>query len=162
MKRFDRPMLGFLSREQMLAVMDVRAATWLGQRDRLLLTLLYNTGARASEIIAVRVGDVILGEAPCIHLHGKGRKQRSVPLWKATAKDVRAWLHLNGLPAPDSPLLPTREGTAMTRANVALRLQLAVDAAKVRHRELAGYRSRRTRSVTRRRCTCSNPVSTST
>ena len=137
MKRFDRPMLGFLSREQMLAVMDVRAATWLGQRDRLLLTLLYNTGARASEIIAVRVGDVILGEAPCIHLHGKGRKQRSVPLWKATAKDVRAWLHLNGQPAPDSPLLPTREGTAMTRANVALRLQLAVDAAKVRHRELA-------------------------
>jgi site-specific recombinase XerD len=137
MKRFDRPMLGFLSREQMLAVMDVPAATWLGQRDRLLLTLLYNTGARASEIIAVRVGDVVLGEAPCVHLHGKGRKQRSVPLWKATARDVRAWLHLNGQPAPDSPLLPTREGTAMTRANVALRLQLAVDAAKVRHRELA-------------------------
>jgi site-specific recombinase XerD len=136
MKRFDRPMLGFLSREQMLAVMDVPATTWLGKRDRLLLILLYNTGARASEIIAVRVGDVVLDEAPCVHLRGKGRKQRSVPLWKATARDVRAWLHLNGQPAPESPLLPTREGKAMTRANVAQRLRLAADAAKTRHPEL--------------------------
>jgi site-specific recombinase XerD len=137
MKRFDRPMLGFLSREQMRAVMDVPATTWLGTRDRLLLTLLYNTGARVSEIITVRVGDVVLGEAPCIHLHGKGRKQRTVPLWKTTARDIRAWLHLNGQPAADSPLLPTRKGTAMTRASVALRVQLAVDAAKTRHPELA-------------------------
>ena len=77
MKRFYRPMVGFLSREQMLAVMDVPTATWLGQRDRLLLTLLYNTGARVSEIIAVRVADVVLGVTSCIHLHGKGRKQRN-------------------------------------------------------------------------------------
>jgi site-specific recombinase XerD len=137
MKRFDRPMLGFLSREQMLAVIDVPITTWLGQRDRLLLTLLYNTGARVSEIIALRVGDVVLGEAPCVHLHGKGRKQRSVPLWKATARDVHAWLRLNGRPEAGAPLLPTREGKAMTRANVAQRLQRAADAAASRHSELA-------------------------
>lgn len=137
MKRYDRPMLGFLSREQMLAVMDVPATTWIGQRDRLLLTLLYNTGARVSEIVGVRVGDVVLGESPCIHLHGKGRKQRSVPLWKSTARDVRAWLHLNQQPAAETPLLPTREGTAMTRANVAQRLQLAVASAALRHPELS-------------------------
>ncbi|AME22807.1 tyrosine-type recombinase/integrase [Burkholderia sp. PAMC 26561] len=41
-KRFDRPMIGFLSREQMLAIMDISTASWLGHRDRLLLTLLYN------------------------------------------------------------------------------------------------------------------------
>ncbi|MCC7082642.1 MAG: tyrosine-type recombinase/integrase [Burkholderiales bacterium] len=137
MKRFDRPMLGFLSREQMLAVMDVPATTWLGKRDRLLLTLLYNTGARASEIIAVRVRDVALGEAACVHLHGKGRKQRSVPLWKTTARDIRAWLHLNGQLAADSPLLPTRKGQPMTRANVTLRVQMAVDVATTRHPKLA-------------------------
>jgi site-specific recombinase XerD len=137
MKRFDRPMVGFLTREQVLAVVDVPVTTWLGQRDRLLLNLLYNTGARVSEVVAVRVGDVILGDAPCVRLEGKGRKQRSVPLWSATAKAIRAWLHLNGNPAPDSPLLPTRQGRAMTRANVAQRLQRAVDAATPRHPELA-------------------------
>lgn len=138
MKRFDRPMLGFLSREQMIAVIDAPpAATWLGRRDRLLLSLLYNTGARVSEIIDVRVRDVVLGNTPSVHLHGKGRKQRSVPLWKASAKQIQAWLRLNGQPPPESALLATRTRTAMTRANVAQRLQVAVKAASARHPELA-------------------------
>jgi len=76
MKRFDRPMLGFLSRDEMQALLDAPDATWLGARDRLLFTLLYNTGARVSEIVGVRVGDVVLRDAPCVHLRGKGRKQR--------------------------------------------------------------------------------------
>ena len=59
-----------------------RAARWSSQRDHLLLAMLYNTGARVSEIIGVRVVDVVLDGAACVHLHGKGRKQRSVPLWK--------------------------------------------------------------------------------
>lgn len=46
MKRFDRKMVGFLTREQMLAVIDVPTATWVGQRDHLMLTLMFNTGAR--------------------------------------------------------------------------------------------------------------------
>lgn len=101
LKRFDRPMIEFLTREQMLAVMDIPAETWLGQRDRLLFTMLYNTGARVSEIIGVRVADVVLGDTPSVHLHGKGRKQRSIPLWTATVKAVRAWLRRNGHPGPD-------------------------------------------------------------
>lgn len=140
MKRFDRPMLGFLSREQMRTVLDGAATptpTWLGQRDQLLLTMLYNTGARVSEVAGVRVADVVLHDTPCVHLHGKGRKQRSVPLWTSTAKAVRAWLRLNGHLMPDSPLLPTRDGKRMTRANVALRLQRAVGAATTSHPELA-------------------------
>jgi site-specific recombinase XerD len=137
MKRFDRSMVGFLSREHMLAVMDVPTETWLGQRDRLLLTLLYNTGARVSEIIAIRVADVVLGATSSIHLHGKGRKQRSLPLWKTTARDLRAWLHLNRHLNADSPLLATRDGKAMTRANASQRLKLAVKAATARYPELA-------------------------
>lgn len=137
MKRFDRPMVGFLPRDQMLAVMDIPTSTWLGQRDRLLLTLLYNTGARVSEIIGVRVADVVLGSTSCVHLHGKGRKQRSLPLWKTTARDVRDWLRSNGQLTEGSPLLPTRDGKAMTRANATQRLKLAVKAATDRHPELA-------------------------
>jgi site-specific recombinase XerD len=138
MKRFDRPMLGFLSREEMRALIDAPGtSTWLGQRDRLLFTMLYNTGARVSEMIGVRVRDVVLIDTPSVHLHGKGRKQRSVPLWTTTATAVRAWLHRNGAPEPESPLLPARTGQAMTRANVAQRLQRAVDAVVPRYPDLA-------------------------
>lgn len=137
MKRFERPMLGFLTRDQIRAVTDVPPATWLGHRDRLLLTLLYNTGARVSEVISIRVGHAVLGEAPCVHLHGKGRKQRSVPLWKETARELRAWLRLNGDPPKESPLLPTRQGHAMTRANVTDRLRIAVASAAARRPEMS-------------------------
>jgi len=75
MKRFERPLLGFLSREEMLAVIGTSGSSWTSQRDHLLLGLLYNTGARVSEIIGVRVADVILDGAACVHLHGKGHKQ---------------------------------------------------------------------------------------
>ncbi|MEX0601138.1 MAG: tyrosine-type recombinase/integrase [Rhodothermales bacterium] len=137
MKRFDRPMIDFLTREQMLAVMDAPADTWIGHRDRLLIMMLYNTGGRVSEIIGIRLVDVILGDTAFVHLHGKGRKQRSVPLWDSTAKEVRVWLQRNGYPGPSEPLLPTRRGTSMTRANAAERLQLAVDAATAGCPELA-------------------------
>ena len=137
MKRFDKPMVGFLSREQMLAILDIPTTSWLGQRDRLLLTLLYNTGARVSEIIGVRVEDVVLSDTSSVHLRGKGRKQRSVPLWKTTARDVRAWLRVNEQLIAGSPLLPTRDGNAMTRANVTQRLRLATLAATARRPELA-------------------------
>jgi site-specific recombinase XerD len=70
MKRFDRQLVGFLPREQMLAVIDVPTDTWTGQRDCLMLTLMFNTGARVSEIVGVRVSDVMLGPSSSIRLHG--------------------------------------------------------------------------------------------
>jgi site-specific recombinase XerD len=127
MKRFERPMLGFLSREEMLAILGQPGETWTSQRDHLLLALLYNTGARVSEIIGVKVGDVVLGESACVHLRGKGRKQRSTPLWKSTVQEIRAWLKHNPALSVDSPLLPNRDGQAMSRFNVTQRLNLAVE-----------------------------------
>ncbi len=129
MKRFERPMLGFLSREEMLAVIGTSGTSWTSQRDHLLLGMLYNTGARVSEIIGVRVDDVVLDGAACVHLRGKGRKQRSVPLWRSTVKEIRAWLIINSQLLPTSALLPNRDGQAMTRDNVTKRLALAVTAA---------------------------------
>jgi len=137
MKRFDRKMVGFVPREQMLAVIDAPSYTWIGQRDRLMFTLMFNTGARVSEIIGVRVADVVLGPTSSIRLHGKGRKQRSLPLWKTTARAVRDWLHLNPQLHPDSPMLPRRDGNPMTRGNVAQRLNLAVRAASQKYPDLA-------------------------
>ena len=126
MKRFERPMLGYLTREEMLAVLGQPGSSWTSQRDHLLLALLYNTGARVSEIIGVRVADVVLEGAACVHLQGKGRKQRSVPLWKTTVLEIRAWLRLNPILCDQAALLPSRDGRVMSRSAVALRLELAV------------------------------------
>jgi site-specific recombinase XerD len=136
-KRFERPILGFLSREEMVAVIGQPGDTWTSQRDHLLLAILYNTGARVSEIIGVRVADVVLDGAPCVHLHGKGRKQRSTPLWKSTVQEIRAWLRCNPKLGADAPLLPNRAGHAMTRSNVTQRLDIAVARAAEVHTDLA-------------------------
>ena len=129
-KRFEQPMLGYLSREEMLAVIGTPDETWLSQRDHVLFLLLYNTGARVSEITGIKVGDVVLDAgAACVHLHGKGRKQRSVPVWRSTVRAVRVWLRRNPQLEAASPLFPSRNGQAMTRANVALRLARAVNSA---------------------------------
>ncbi len=129
MKRFERPMLGFLTREEMLAIIGKPGPSWTSQRDHLLLHMLYNTGARVSEIIGVRLADVVLDGAACVHLHGKGRKQRTMPLWRSTVRAVRAWLRLNPGLMPTSALMPNRDGHPMTRTNVTQRLALAVTAA---------------------------------
>lgn len=86
-KRFERPMFGYLTREEMLAIIGEPGDSWLSQRDHALFLLMYNTGARVSEMIGIKVADAVLDpSAACVHLHGKGRKQRSVPLWRSTVK----------------------------------------------------------------------------
>lgn len=75
------------------------------------------------------LADVVLDAGACVHLHGKGRKQRSVPLWKSTVKLIRAWLKLNPEFLSTAALLPNRSGQAMTRSNVTQRLELAVKTA---------------------------------
>ena len=140
MKRFEQPMLGFLSREEMLAVIGQPGNTWTSQRDHLLLIMLYNTGARVSEIIGVQVGDVVMDGSPCVHLHGKGRKQRSTPLWKSTVQEIRGWLKRNPTLGADSALLPNKEGHAMSRFNVTQRLDIAVARATKMHSSLSKRR----------------------
>jgi integrase/recombinase XerD len=126
MKRFDRRQVGFLSREQIEAIIaSPDASTWTGRRDRVLLATLYNSGARVSELIAVQVEDVSLSSNPSVRLHGKGRKERMVPLWSSTASQIRQWLREQPHRAA-SPLFPTRLGGRLSRSNVTERLQLAV------------------------------------
>lgn len=140
MKRFEHPMLGFLSREEMIAVIGQPGETWTSRRDHLLLAMLYNTGARVSEIIGVRVADVVLDSAPYVLLHGKGRKQRAVPLWKVTVREIRDWLRSNDPLRDDAILLPSRDGKLMTRSNVEQRLGIAVTRAINEHPDLAKKR----------------------
>jgi integrase/recombinase XerD len=61
------------------------------RRDRALLELLYATGCRASELSNLRLADTRLDEAFCL-CHGKGDKQRLVPLGRAAVKAVNEYL----------------------------------------------------------------------
>ncbi len=138
-KRFDRPMVGFLSRDEIRTIIEAPdPSTWAGQRDRAMFSTMYNTGARVSEMIGVRWGDVVLEGQPAAHLHGKGRKDRSVPLWRPTASLLRSWRRRLGEPPADAMLFPNRSGGHMTRSNVTQRLQLAVEMATREHPALVG------------------------
>jgi len=71
-----------------------------GIRDFAMLTLLYTTGIRVSELIGIKVKDVSLGYPPTLLVHGKGQKSRYVPL-AAPAVDA-LWRHIDcqGLDEP--------------------------------------------------------------
>ncbi len=140
MKRFDKKIVGFLSRDEIQALWDAPdVSTWYGQRDRLLFATLYNTGARVSEIIGLRISDIIIGQSSHVHIMGKGRKERTVPLWHTTAQQIKNWLHSIGV-SPEQRLFPNSSGQAMTRSNVTDRLQLAVKVAAKKCPQLLQHR----------------------
>jgi integrase/recombinase XerD len=121
-KRHTQPILGFLTRAQVQAVLAAAGESWTGRRDYLLFLLLYNTGARISEILALRVRDVLASGGRSLDLQGKGRKQRSVPLWRNTQTRLRRWIKENQ-GQPESPLLPNRFGQPLTRSRAAWQLR---------------------------------------
>jgi integrase/recombinase XerD len=124
-KRHDRAAISHLTREQMQALISACAgSTVAAERDKVLLMLLYNTGARVSEIATLRIEDVSLDLNASVKIQGKGRKERTVPLWKQTIKLLRPWLTRNGATA-ESPLLPNAHGKPMTRFGIGQRLRQA-------------------------------------
>jgi len=139
-KRVDRPVLGYLNREQVAAILDAPdRSTWSGHRDAVMLATTYNTGARVSEIIGLRGRDVLLDRQMAVHLHGKGRKERVIPLWKSTASQLRGWLERID-PPPQASVFPNRAGRPLTRSGVRDRLERAVAAAEQHCPSLRGQR----------------------
>ena len=129
LKRCDRPLLGYLTREQVEALLNAPdPTTWTGQRDRALLMTIYNTGARVSEAIGMTVVDLQLEGGASIRIRGKGRKERTIPLWRRTVHKLRQWL-LRIDRRSDKPLFPGRSGAPMTRSAVAQRLRRALSTA---------------------------------
>ena len=80
----------YLEEKETQAVLDaVDGTARLGLRDQALLLVLYNPGARVSEIVNLKASDLRLDDLPQVKLVGKGRKHRSCPLWPETAKALR-------------------------------------------------------------------------
>lgn len=151
-KRFDRPLVEFLTREEIQAILAAPdRCKWNGRRDRALFATLYNTGARVSESTALRRRDLDLAPVASVRLEGKGRKERRVPLWKTTATLLRAWLH--EIPAdPLTPAFPNGGGHALSRSGVERRLRLAIALAartcpSLEHRHVSPHTLRHTTAM---------------
>ena len=132
-KRCDKRLVGYLSRDEVKALLAAPdRTTWSGRRDHALLLTLYNSGARVSEVIALRREQVRLNPAASAHveLHGKGRKERVVPLWAETARVLRAWLHELG-DRGDGIAFPSARGRALSRDGIDYLLRRAVATAAV-------------------------------
>jgi integrase/recombinase XerD len=136
-KKSTKPMLGFMTGDEIDAVLATTdLATRSGQRDRLLFTLLYNTGARVSEALQLRPKDLI---DRAVHLHGKGRKDRTVPIWPQTDRMLRRWCKTNHV-GHEQWIFTNRDGEPLSRDGVAFRLALAVRKAAIQCPSLVGRR----------------------
>ena len=137
LRRHPRHSVGYLSKEllaQILAQPDLRTPS--GRRDAVLLSVLYDTGARVQELIDLNAGDVRLDAPPQVRLMGKGRKMRAVPLMDATVDILRDHRRENGLDRPehaDQPLFQNRQGGRLTRTGVRYLLQKYVQAVRRDH-----------------------------
>jgi site-specific recombinase XerD len=129
-KRQVKPLIGFLTRAEIEAILAATDDTWTGRRDHLLILLLYNTGARISELLSLRVQDVLGPQAKQVELQGKGRKRRTLPLWRQTQRLLRQWIRENRL-TPPMPLLPNRYGEPLTRFGAFRQIKKLVQRASV-------------------------------
>jgi integrase len=77
---------------------------------------------RISEILALPVQDVLAADGRFLNLQGKGRKQRSVPLWRQTQTRLRQWIKEKHS-VPEAPLLPNRFGQPLTCSGAASQLR---------------------------------------
>lgn len=111
-----------------------------GRRDAVLLSVLYDTGARSQEIVDLRVRDLQLDSPAQAILTGKGRKTRIVPLMPSTVRLLRDYLHCTGLDrqgAGNDPVFAGRNGSALTRSGLRSILAKHADAARTSHPALA-------------------------
>lgn len=129
-KRSDHLQIGFLSKEEVEAIISAPdLSTWSGNRDHVMFMTLYNTGARVSELTALRIMDLHMNKSSYVKIQGKGRKERVVPLWNRTAQLIKTWFKYLDV-KPDNPLFPNAQGKPLTRYGVEYRLRIAKDIAE--------------------------------
>jgi site-specific recombinase XerD len=137
-KRHDQKLIRHLSMEDVRAILNAPdLTTRLGVRDRAMMHLCFAGGLRVSELVGVLLENIELHRTPSVMVRGKGRKERRLPLWKETARDIRAWLSVRGaMRTPE--LFVNAEGAAMTRAGFEYVLDKHVRAAAQSYPTLAG------------------------
>ncbi|MEW6405449.1 MAG: tyrosine-type recombinase/integrase [Chloroflexota bacterium] len=122
-KRTDIRLVHHLTRDEMQAILDAPdPATRFGIRDRAMLHLCFCAGLRVSELVTLCLADLNVQPKATILIHGKGRRERALPLWRDTTRAVRAWLTLRR-ESPFPQLFLNSQGEPMTRAGFEYILQ---------------------------------------
>jgi len=115
-KRTDSPLVDYLTATEMQALLDAPVPTTRdGIRDRAMLHLAYAAGLRVSELISLRLEHLTFEPRLCIQVLGKGRRQRTLPLWQETTQAVRSWLAIRPAAQAAEVFLNAR-GMRMTRS----------------------------------------------
>jgi len=116
-KRAPQPECVYLEPEEMKVLLSQPdQQTLLGQRDYALMLFLYNTGARVSEAVGVRLQDVSPVPPRQVLLRGKGLKERTCPIWAETTTALKRLISPD---TPDtSPMFRNRRGEPLTRHGV--------------------------------------------
>jgi site-specific recombinase XerD len=144
-RKAEKRTMDFLTKDEYQALQESCAlASELGRRDKLMLFILYNTGVRVSELVGLKNKDVIRdsnGLPSYVHIHGKGRKERDVPLWKTTASYLRKYMESHDS-EENEKLFMNRADGGLTRSGVRYRLGCLVRKAS------AGTPSIRTKNIT--------------
>lgn len=124
-KKMEKKVLGYLTKEEMDAVLAAfDRNTISGRRNYALLLFMYNSGARVSEVVAVRCADIRQGH---VLIHGKGSKERVVPLWPDTVKCLWALADEKNLSiTPTEQLFRNSRGEPITRSGITYILDEAV------------------------------------
>jgi site-specific recombinase XerD len=116
MKKTDQALVGYLARDELQALLDAPdASTVSGIRDRAMLHLTFAAGLRVSELVGLRLDQIDRQGVSTVHVIGKGRRERVLPLWKETAAAVKAWLTVRP-PSSAPELFLNARGQAMTRS----------------------------------------------
>lgn len=116
-KRHDLPLIKHLTMPEINAILNAPdPLTRLGIRDRSMLHLCFAGGLRVSELVEAKLEDLSLKQTSSVRITGKGRRERCLPLWKETAKDLRVWLAVRG-PVGAPELFVNADGSAMSRAD---------------------------------------------
>lgn len=140
LRRTDTRLVRHLTTQEIQALLDApKPVDWLGIRDRAMLHLTFAAGLRVSELTGMRLEDLTLQPHSSVLIHGKGRRERSLPLWKETAMALRAWLAIRGTVAAPELFVNSRR-QPMTRAGFEYVLEKNVRAASKRCPSLATKR----------------------
>lgn len=111
------PLVQHLNRAEVQALLDAPdLATRAGLRDRAMLHLCFAAGLRVSELVTLPLASLTLHADPSLRVTGKGRRERTLPLWKRTAADLRRWLAVRNAQAGVSELFINARGLPMTRS----------------------------------------------
>lgn len=131
--------ISYLTLDGIKAILDsVDLTSRNGRRDLVLLSILYDSGARVQELADLKVGDIRLQKPGTISLTGKGRKTRIVPMMEPTARLLGQYLIENHLDSTQkqNPLFCNRSNQKLSRAGISYVLKKYVDQVRELHPNL--------------------------